>query len=67
MTPEWTVEIKEDPCRACGGSGKKPDVQTAEGNTRTFTSGGLCPECGGHGKIIQKVGLAELRAMLEQA
>jgi DnaJ-class molecular chaperone len=67
MPPEWRIEIEKAPCPACDGRGEELPVLKEEGRSRSITHGGTCKECHGLGKINRKVGLAELRKMLDEA
>jgi hypothetical protein len=66
MAREPTVLVQED-CAECDGQGSWPATVTTQGRTRTSTSERLCPRCHGDGFIARRVGLSELRRMLDQA
>lgn len=64
MSSGWTVEVQRL-CPDCGGKGDPPSTVETAGRTRTTTIGGTCQTC--HGKRVQteRVGLQELRELLD--
>ena len=66
MASEPTVSVNET-CPECEGKARWPATTTTEGRRRTDTSERICPKCQGDGSIARRVGLRELRRMLDQA